>query len=228
MIQYQQKLIPSLSNNTNFLTLKKTTKYISTVSSLTAIIVGLLFAFLSSCYKETEETPVASQQVVENRNGQGDLIFFRTSLSTDNYLVRNQNNTQPPREFTAYNHANIEQINFTSTDIGLANIGGVICNHYNVVIVYKDKTTEKFTAFSKQNGNSFTFKPTTSSLSASNPCNKIVWLDFGAPRESFNEYFGIKSLYNTWGIYCGSTRIGLKQKEPLNKNTKQFQLPGTH
>lgn len=159
-----------------------------------------------------------------NRNGTLDLIFYRTSLSTDNYLLNSSPNNKP-RTHVIYNKKKVRNIEFNATPNGSANISGVFVKHYIIKINYIDNTIDTLTAYSKSSTNVFIFTPSgTNELSDSHTAKKIV-LEFSGRSSSsqiYNFWRNTKTSYNLWNIYSDNTFIQQRTLDPLNKNSTQF------
>ena len=187
----------------------------------------LFLFFLISCSKE--ELPV-DNVTVETRidkvpillDGQGDNVFYRGSLSLDNYLLTNKDGTKPAREHTAYNSSKIKLINFASISNTRANIGGVVCSKYVVSLNFTDGSVQTFNAFSKDSLSSFIYTPKNSLLSGSNQCNYIKWVQFGNSSNTYNEYLNIYNNSVIWDIKCGTRRMAVKVKDPISKSSAIF------
>ena len=163
------------------------------------------------------------------RNGTVDLIFYRTSLTSDNYLLLNNPQTRL-RIHKIYNKSKVKEIKFVSTGIPDARIGTVLMSHYKVEILYFDNSTEAFTAFSKKHLTSFIFKPTGDNLLSSTNSAKFISYETSGPlsvNSSSLYYNPLRdekySLY-VWTIRKEKTIVATKEIEPINKNSKQFMV----
>ena len=172
------------------------------------------------------------------RIGEGDLIFFRNSLTTDNYLTIKNNEGRSHR---AYNASTIAYIQF---DLGLNNIFNIYASeinqtgaivykttrykHYKVFIQYKDSTKvagDKLTVYSKDTVNNFRIYPTSGFVKIASP--SIRWIEWRRDDAvSFvlnNEFRGTRYTGWVWDIYRNTEFFEQKPKEPINILSNQFQ-----
>lgn len=161
------------------------------------------------------------------RDGLVDVIFYRTSLTSDNYLLYNKSISRV-RTHKIYNKSKVKNIKFTPTGNPDVNVGSVFMKHYNLEITYNDNTTEKFTAYSKKSLNNFTFIPSGENLlSATHPSKFISYETTGESSINPNiKYYNvlrdeIYSLYK-WTVRKENEIIMTKELEPKTKNSKQF------
>ena len=191
----------------------------------TAIVVAV------NCAKEDiePETNKGSKEVTEltteTRGGGGDIVFYRKSLSTDNYLLINN---QVPRKYVAYNNTKVDFVKFDASGKPQANISGVLCSHYNITVKFTDGIVESLTAYSKDTVQSFTLSPTNSLLHFSNECNKISWEIMPASLTIYNEFKNKDGQSHVWEISCGEKVVGQKWKETWNKTANLFTLQHAH
>jgi hypothetical protein len=161
--------------------------------------------------------------VVESRaaTNTSSLIFYRSSLTTDNYLVNSA-----PRTHIIYNKAKIREIQFTATSVGLANIGGVICKHYKLRIIYTDNTTDSFEAYSKSDVDKFDYVPTTTGLLTPRHTGKKIRIVSTNTLTQSNSYYNFWLDKNTtwiiWNIYKDNQLVQQRYLESLDKNAAQF------
>ena len=164
-----------------------------------------------------------SSAVVEHRASSNisTLIFYKTSLTSDNYL-----NSSAPRTHVIYNKSKIREIQFTATGNGLANIGGVICKHYKLRIIYTDNTTDSFEAYSKSDVDKFNYVPTTTGLLTAQHKAKKIRIVSTSTLTASNQYYNFWLDKNTswiiWNIYKDNQLIQQRYLESLDKNAAQF------
>lgn len=177
---------------------------------------------------ETTNTDTTEAQV-ETRNGTGDLIFYRGSLSSDNYLMLNST-SRTNRTHTVYNKDKVSYIDFKPGSLPKANIGGVINAHYVISIVFKDNTTLTFKAFSKDSLSTFRYLPKgTNLLASTHPSKFVTWISSSSTAATVNEWRSNSYITLTyWSIYADNKFITQKLKEPLNRNSNQFMPPHSH
>lgn len=185
----------------------------------------------TSVYNMNEkiESSVNTDSIVGPRNGFVDLIFYRTSLTTDNYLLSQTPNYL--RTHTAHNKTKIDSINFIATGNGLINVGGVVLKHYNIIIHYKNKQTPKvLSAFSKSSTDKFTFIPTNSTqlLSNTNNANIVSFEIQKSASVKYNYWFGKTVVLNFVKISNDGIKADQRVLDPLTKDSNIFSLPHLH
>lgn len=199
------------------------------------ILFSFLFVilFLGCLKDEVEQTSSTSAPATEqdslqvsNRNGQGDVILYRGSLSTDNYLIVSTTN-RVLRTHSVYNKSKVAYLSFRPGTLGLANIGGVLHKHYQVEIKYKDSTSVSLLAFSKDTLDRFKFIPKgTNILSNTHPSKKVDWVSSGKTSSTINEFRNITyTNISTWNIYADGKFVIQKIKDPINTSSTQFSIP---
>ena len=211
-------------------------------------VIALVVIILTfSCSKDDYYTPTISEEpgivtldgstMDGLRIGEGDLIFFRNSLTTDNYLVATNN---VGRSHRAYNASTIAYIQF---DLGLntvfniygaelASNGSIIYKitkykHYKALIQFKDSliAPEKLTVYTKDTVNHFKIYPTGGYVKITSPSTR--WIEWR--RDSFatfilnNELRGTRYSGWVWDIYRNEEFFEQKPKEPINILSNQFQ-----
>lgn len=194
------------------------------------LFLMILSATISiTCSKDELETneevkaQSLSSAVVEPRASSNisTLIFYKTSLTSDNYL-----NSSAPRTHVIYNKSKIREIQFTATGNGLANIGGVICKHYKLRIIYTDNTTDSFEAYSKSDVDKFNYVPTTTGLLTAQHTAKKIRIVSTSTLTASNQYYNFWLDKNTswiiWNIYKDNQLIQQRYLESLDKNAAQF------
>lgn len=166
---------------------------------------------------------------VETRNGTGDLIFYRGSLSSDNYLMLNST-SRSNRAHTVYNKEKVSFIDFKPGSLPKANIGGVLSSHYVISIVFKDNTTLTFKAFSKDSLSTFRYYPKgTNLLSSTHPSKFVTWISSSNTVATINEWRNTSYVtLNYWSVYADNKFVTQKLKEPLNRNSNQFMPSHSH
>lgn len=201
----------------------------------------LSFIFVSSlifytCQKEEIQTEIITpteeltkNEIVTPRTGFVDVVFYRTSLTSDNILLSGKPNYV--RTYNIFNKTKIDSITFVETGNGLINYGGILLKHYNVSIYFKSTPSPYvFTAFSKSSSNKFTFYPTLSEqlLTTSNTA-KIVKFEIqtnGLIRHNF--WSGTNLSMKNVKIYKDNVLMETRILDPLNKNSNIFNLPHAH
>ena len=210
--------------------------------SITTLSLFLLLFIVLGCLKDEEvalSSAPAEETKIENttdttsqvlpRNGQGDLVLYRGTLSTDNYLLVSTAN-RVFRTHTVYNKDKVAYLSFRPGTLGLASIGGIPVKHYNIEIKYKDSTVATINAFSKDTLNRFRFYPKGPNLlHSSHPAKKLEWVYANKTTATINEWRGTTytNLQN-WNIYADGTFIGQKVKDPVDKNSTQFTILHSH
>jgi len=210
--------------------------------SITTLSLFLLLFIVLGCLKDevdASSSAPAEETKIENttdttsqvlpRNGQGDLLLYRGTLSTDNYLLVSTAN-RVFRTHTIYNKDKVAYLSFRPGTLGLANIGGVITKHYNIEIKYKDSTVATINAFSKDTLDRFRFYPKgLNLLHSSHPAKKLDWVYANKTTANINEWRGTTytNLQN-WNIYADGKFVAQKVKDPVDKVSTQFLIPHSH
>ena len=207
------------------------------VTSVVSVIFVVLFCiatsfFISSCEKDEIEPSVQNIEISQNsdeevtqRTQTLDIIFYRGSLTTDNYLVSSN------RVYQIYNKSKVKEVAFNATSQPSINVAGVVLRHYNVQIVYTDLTTRQFTAFSKSAAISFTFTPTGTNLLSDSHTSKFLELSqiAGGNGYVYHLWRDTQIAPKTWDIKKdGVTLIATKVLDPIDKNSNIFSPPHTH
>ena len=208
------------------------TKFTTIASIIFLLISSSLF--ISSCEKdEIEPTPTVqsveisqdSESQLSKRTQTLDIIFYRGSLTTDNYLVSSN------RVYQIYNKSKVRDVRFNASGQPSINVGGVLMRHYNIQIVYTDLTTRQFTAFSKSAAISFTFTPTGTNLLSDSHTSKFLELSqiAGGNGYVYHLWRDTQIAPKTWDIKKdGVTLIATKVLDPIDKNSNIFSPPHTH
>lgn len=212
------------------------------------LLVFLLFVvFINlTCTKDdlSEKENLTKKEIIENvltddglssptnlgtRDGFVDLIFYRTSLTSDNYLLQNSLESRL-RVHKIYNKQKIKTIKFQTTGKSDVNIGSVLMSHYKIEITYVDNTIEYFTAFSKKQTSSFVFVPLGDNLlSSTNDAKFISYETSGSSSiiPNSNYYNPLRNetyqLFR-WTIKKNNVIVATRELEPLTKNSKQFMV----
>ena len=210
--------------------------------SITTLSLFLLLFIVLGCLKDevdASSSAPAEETKIENttdttsqvlpRNGQADLVLYRGTLSTDNYLLVSTAN-RVFRTHTIYNKDKVAYLSFRPGTLGLANIGGVITKHYNIEIKYKDSTVATINAFSKDTLDRFRFYPKgLNLLHSSHPAKKLDWVYANKTTANINEWRGTTytNLQN-WNIYADGKFVAQKVKDPVDKVSTQFLIPHSH
>lgn len=161
------------------------------------------------------------------RDGTLDLIFYRTSLTSDNYLLLSSSQARV-RTHKVYNKSKVKEISFVKTGTPDANIGSVLMSHYKLEIKFTDNTTETLTAYSKKSTASFIFTPTGENLLASTNNTKYVSYEttgLSSVNPNVKYYNPWRDETHTlfrWTIKKENSIVITKEIEPINKNSKQF------
>jgi len=69
-----------------------------------------------------------------------DLIFFRGSMTSDNWLKATFSNGTIAREHKIYNKEKVAYLQLTLGLLDIINIDGVFYKHYKILVMYKDPT----------------------------------------------------------------------------------------
>ena len=219
------------------------------------LIFILALILIISCTKdEISNTPIVNlapivQQdgivVLDNmintgvRIGEGDLIFFRSSLTTDNYMAITGNVN---RTHKAYNGANVAYVQFNLglatklyiTTSELAPNGAilykqVIYKHYKAMVMFRDSNNvapDRLTVYSKDTVNNFKIFPkaTDGILKIANDnINYVEWRKDSTTVLINNDFRLTRYQGWIWNIYRNGVFFEKKLKEPTNILSNQFQ-----
>ena len=192
-----------------------------------------LFFLVSGCQKDEVEIKTVTSEIIDTtsnsqvspRTGTVDTIFFRTSLTTDNYLL----NTT--RSYQIYNKAKVKEIKFTSTSLPLINVNGVLLRHYDILITFTDLSTKQLTAYSKSNLTSFTFIPVGVNLLRDQHSAKFLEISEASSSNGYvyNFWRDITAVSKVWNVRKdGTILVVTKPLDPLDRNSNIFSPPHTH
>ncbi len=153
-----------------------------------------------------------------------DLIFFRGSLSTDNYLINGVTNDSIKREHKIYDKEDVAYLQLTLGLLNTINIDGVFHKHYKILVMYKDSTNVKLVAYSKEGPDNFKYIPTGENLlRTGHPSKVISYTVAGSPKSYYNEVRFTNYLLKRWQLRMDGMPIKADHKEPTSKNTTQYQ-----
>ena len=154
-----------------------------------------------------------------------DLIFFRGSLSTDNYLINGVTNDSIKREHKIYDKEDVAYLQLTLGLLNTINIDGVFLKHYKVLFMYKDFTHENRVAYVKAlPTDNFKYIPTGENLlRTGHPSKVISYAVLGSPKSYYNEVRFTNYLLKRWQLRMDGMPIKADHKEPTSKNTTQYQ-----
>lgn len=196
-----------------------------TFASIIFIWVTALF-FISGCEKDEISTSSTELETeVLTRSANTDIIFYRGSLTTDNYLISSN------RVYQIYNKSKLLNIQFIATGQPNINVNGVLLRHYKLLITYTDSTSRQITAYSKSSSASFTFTPTGANLLSDSHTSKFLELSQNSTSNgySYNFWRDTQIASKTWDIKKdGVTLITTKVIDPINKNSNIFMPPHAH
>jgi hypothetical protein len=194
-----------------------------------SLFFGLIIVLLLNlkCLKdeidENGSSPQNIEQSTELRSGFTDVIFYRTSLTTDNFLLTNAPGTF--RTYLIFNKVKITNIIFNASGQGNINVNGVVLKHYKIKVNYIDNTTYEFSAFSKSSNNTFTFIPNGDNQLFDQHSAKFIEIKYTGRNQTNGYNFwrdNIPNLY-LWEIKKdGTTLMVTKILEPLDKTSNIF------
>jgi len=200
-------------------------------------IFFVISALIVACYKEdipntqyikanqSLEEIVLDSLVSTRISGEKDLILFRNSLSTDNYLLTIDGSQQ--REHKVFNKFKVAYLQFSLGLDAPISVGGVGYTHYKVLVMYKDSTYDKLVAYSKDTLDYFKFYPVGENVLRDAHSAKVVtWTKTSKIKSSINE-FRAASLINVpqWIIKYDSSVMVTDYRHPINKQSNLFQPP---
>lgn len=170
-----------------------------------------------------------STQNVIPRTGTADVVFYRTSLTTDNYLIFQFDNK---RIYKLFNKAKVKEVRFTATTKPIIVVNGVQMKHYRIEVIFNDFTNHILTAYSKSSSNSFVFIPTGNNLLIGTHSAKFLQFETTGNLLNNNLYnFWLDTFENPneWVIKKdGNNIISTRTIEPLDKSTNFFRLPNVN
>ena len=153
-----------------------------------------------------------------------DLIFFRGSLSTDNYLINGVTNDSIKREHKIYDKDDVAYLQLTLGLLNTINIDGVFHKHYKILVMYKDSTNVKLVAYSKEGPDNFKYIPTGENLLRSGHPSKVVsYTHTGKLSPYYNEVRFTNYGLKRWQLRMDGLPIKADPKEPTSKNNTQYQ-----
>lgn len=170
-----------------------------------------------------------SEEIVTPRSGFVDVIFYRTSLTTDNFLL--SQSTNYIRTYNLFNKTKIDSITFVATGKGLINVNRTILKHYDIEIYFKQtRLPHKFTAFSKNDSDKFTLLPTSSTqlLTTNNSANIMKFEIQKSASVKYNYWDGNTKVYNFVKISKDGVKTDMRVLDPLSKDNNIFILPHSH
>lgn len=194
----------------------------------------ILIVIFLSCYKEENEkvTPAPTEkntiiysedgdngEELSSRTGLRDNVFFRKSLTLDNWLK--VPSVEPYRKHLIFNKRKIQSINFQKTGQGSASINGVLVSHYRIQVVYNDGSPNyQFTAFSKDSLNQFTFSPANSlNLLTTTHTGKVITLELQRPGLPIWNWWRDQTYqYNLCVVSKDGVIMGQRYIDPIDKN----------
>lgn len=186
------------------------------------------------CYKDDIPTQYikanqTSEEVVldsiSTRSGERDLILFRNSLSTDNYLLSLDGSVQ--REHKVFNKYKVAYLQFSLGLDAPISVGSIDYTHYKILVMYKDSTFDKLVAYSKDTLDYFKFYPVGDNvLRDAHPAKVVSWTKTSKLKSSVNEFRALSLIsVPQWIIKYDSSIIVTDYRFPINKQSNLFQPP---
>jgi hypothetical protein len=200
-------------------------------------VLFVISALVIGCYKEDIPSTqyVKANQALEEIvldsivsariSGERDLILFRNSLSTDNYLLTIDGGVQ--REHKVFNKYKVAYLQFSLGLDAPISVGGVGYTHYKVLVMYKDSTYDKLVAYSKDTLDYFKFYPVGENVLRDAHSAKVVtWTKTSKIKSSINEFRGAGLIsVPQWVIKYDSSIIVTDYRNPISKQGNLFQPP---
>lgn len=199
---------------------------------ITSLVVIFLL-YISSCIKDDKNdyikpiittynnTEVVLEDIPLFRSGDKDIILFRSSLSTDNFLLT----PTEPRTHKVFNKNKVAYIDFSPGTLNTIGIGSDYYSHYNIKVMFNDSTDLSFYAYSKDSIDYFRYYPIGENiLRSSHKAKFVTWVQnpIGSTY-TINEFRDNKINAIRWSVYYDSTFIYTDIKYPTNKNSNWFQ-----
>ena len=153
-----------------------------------------------------------------------DLIFFRGSMTTDNYLQALLSNGVLQREHKIYDKNDVAYLQLSLGLLNIVNIDGVFHKHYKILVMYKDSTHINLVAYSKEGPDHFKYIPTGESLLKTNhPAKVVYYATTGQTKPYYNEFRDANYQLNRWQTRVDGVYKKADYKEPISKSTTQYQ-----
>lgn len=205
------------------------------MKNLVSVIISLWIlssVLFLGCQKDTPEPTIEQIEIsqdgdpkVSNRTQTLDIIFYRGSFTTDNYLVAGQ------RTYLIFNKSKVANVAFSATTQPSINVGGIAMKHYNVKVTFKDQSIMQFTAFSRSTVNTFTITPAGNNLLSDAHSAKYLELtQVGSGNGYVYHYWRDTQIApKTWNIRKdGGPIVSTQVIEPIDKNSNIFIPPHVH
>lgn len=189
------------------------------------ILSCILSLTFLGCHKDEIEPVQKNDSIqVETRSSSVDIVFYKGSLTTDNYLIANNNTVF--RSYKIFNAAKISSVEMIASGLPDINSGGVLLKHYKIRVKFNDNTQYYFSAHSKSVGGQFIFTPTN--INQLRDLHSAKYLDITISNRNT-----LPPLYNLWRDQTfiqyeweikkdGSIFIAKSILYPLDKNSNIF------
>jgi hypothetical protein len=195
-----------------------------------ALFFGLIFLLLINlkCLKDEVDNAgsksIDIEEQTETRSGNGGVIFYRTTLTTDNYLI--VDNQQIFRTYNIFNKTKIVNIEFNASGEPDINVNGILLRHYKITFNFIDSTNHEIKAFSKSNGNQFNFVPNGENLLRDQHSAKFIQIENIGRQSSdstYNFWRDNTINLNMWSIKKdGVNTLSVRPLEPINRSGNIF------
>jgi hypothetical protein len=195
-----------------------------------ALFFGLILLLLINlkCLKDeidqSGSKSIDTEQQTETRSGNGGVIFYRTTLTTDNYLI--VDNQQIFRTYNIFNKSKIVNIEFNASGEPDINVNGILLRHYKITLNFIDSTQHEIKAFSKSNGNQFDFVPNGENLLRDQHTAKFIEIENIGRQSSepiYNFWRDNTINLNIWSIKKdGINTLAVRPLEPIDRSGNIF------
>jgi hypothetical protein len=165
-----------------------------------------------------------TEKQTELRSGGGGIIFYRTTLTTDNYLI--VDNQQIFRTYNIFNKNKIVNIEFNASGEPDINVNAILLRHYKITFNFIDSAQYEIKAFSKSNGNQFQFIPNGENLLRDQHSAKFIQIENIGSQSAdpiYNFWRDNTINLNIWSIKKdGVNTLGVRPLEPLDRSGNIF------
>ena len=198
-------------------------------------ILFLAFIVLASCQTEPKESEAATTPEPEtvvvfdteepmalNRTGNYFPLWYKESLTTDNYLLY-----PLPRKQEAYNKAKVDSVYMVRQGTGTVNINGITHGFYEVMVKFKgEQTGQPALYLSVLNGNNLAYIPYGANVLHSTNQYKVVTLIRSGGKTLYTDWhLGRNKNKLDFNIYGDTTLLGKEYLFGSTPTGTMFTLP---
>lgn len=199
------------------------------------ILIFVLLIVLASCQTEPKETEAATTPEPEtvvvfdteepmalNRTGNYFPLWYKESLTTDNYLLY-----PLPRKQEAYNKAKVDSVYMVRQGTGTVNINGITHGFYEVKVKFKGEPTGQPALYlSVLNGNNLAYIPYGANVLHSTNQYKVMTLVRAGGKVLYKDWhLGRDKNKLDFNIYGDTTLLGKEYLFGSTPTGTMFTLP---